>query len=300
MYHIFTDCDLDGSGSFLVYKWLTKLSPSVTVCRVTDIETAVDTWLSKNKISDYTNIIFLDLDTSQSESLIQKIDKKNVTIYDHHITHVRNIDKYKNAKVYVTEYSSCTRLLYKLRSTLAEGNNLTDAQKLLILMIDDYDSYQFKIPNSYELNCLFWNYTGDRLYKFIDEFDSGFRGFTGKQQNIINFYIKKLTSIKNNLEVYQATLPVKGKQVKFVSTFADSCINDVADHIISEYSGEVGLVINPKTNKISFRKSKSCDVDLSKLSRTMCDEGGGHEYAAGGMICEKFLNITKLFELVSR
>ena len=297
--HIFTDCDLDGATSYLVYTWLTKTRPDVTICRVNDLETTVDTWLLKHKFSDFDKVYFFDLDTSTSDSLIKKIDQPNVHIYDHHLTHTRNVNKYKNANINVIEFISTARLLYKYRNNFTDNIDLDEHQLVLILMVDDYDSYQLQVPNSYELNCLFWNYTGNRLEKFVQDFSLGFRGFTTPQQNIINFHFKKLTNIKNSLQIFTATLPVKDSTYKFVSTFADSCINEVADYIISKYSADVGLVINVKTKKISFRKGKHCQIDLSKLSQTMCDEAGGHEFAAGGLLCEKFMNITKIFSKIN-
>lgn len=297
--HVFTDCDLDGAMSYLIYTWFTKTHPTVSICRVNDLENTVDTWLQKHQFSDFDKVFFFDLDTTISDSLVNKIDHENVHIYDHHLTHARNVDKYKLANINVREFTSCSRLLYRLRDHFTEQETLDEYQKVLLLMVDDYDCYELQIPNSYELNCLFWNYTGNRLEKFNEDFQSGFRGFTTPQQNIINFHFKKLNNIKNSLQIFTATLPVKDTQYKFVSTFADACINEVADHIINTYSADVGLVVNTRTKKISFRKDKNCDLDLSKLSKTMCDEAGGHEFAAGGILCEKFMNITKIFTPVN-
>lgn len=296
--HVFTDCDLDGAATYLLYTWLTGTQPSVTVCRVNDLEKSVDTWLQKHKFTDYDRVYFFDLDTSISDSLIKKIDHENVHIYDHHLTHTRNIEKYESAKINVREFTSCVRLLYRHRADFTDQDLLDEYQKVLILMVDDYDCYELQLPNAYELNCLFWNYTGDRLAKFNQDFKLGFKGFTPSQQNIINFHFKKLNNVKNSLQIFTATLPIKQSQYKFVSTFADTCINEVADYIIDEYDADVGLVVNTKTKKVSFRKNKQCDIDLSKLSQTMCDEAGGHEFAAGGILCEKFMNITKLFSQV--
>ena len=295
--HVFTDCDLDGSASYTVYSWYKGKAP-VTVCRVNDLLQSYTAWLKTHNPDDYDQIYFLDLDTSNSNELINLIDRDNVTIIDHHTSHVENLDKYKAANVQVEEYSSACRLIYNLFKKEHPDVTLTDEQKLLILLADDYDSYKLVIPNSYELNVLFWNYTGDRLGKFYDDFHQGFKGFTDQQKNAIYFHKKKLDNLKRSINVFSASLPIKGETYKVVSTFANTCINDIAEHIIDKHEADIGLVINTGTKKVSFRKSKKCDVDLAKLSQSMCEDGGGHSFASGGILCDKFLEISKIFQPV--
>ena len=255
-----------------------------------------DTWASKNNIDSYTKVYFFDLDVSQNKELVSLIDRDNVVIIDHHKSHIDNIHVYKKATTFIEEYSSTTRLLYKLFSKASPDIELTDAQKLLILMVDDYDAYKLVVPNSYELNILFWSYTGNRLGKFIDDFRTGFTGFNEQHHNMVTFYLKKLENIKRSLDVHVANIPIKGSDYRVVCAFADSCINDIADHIIKNYKSDIGMVVNVRTNKVSLRKDQSCEVDLSKLSTSLFDEGGGHEFAAGGILCDKFLEFTKLFK----
>lgn len=294
-YHIFTDCDLDGVCSYITCAWMLDDWCTYTVCRVNDIKKNVTTWLQTNRFEDYDKVFFLDLDVS-SHDVLDIIDKDNVYIYDHHITHVNNIDKYKSAHVSVEEYTSTCKLLYKNTKSLKD--TLTDQQKLLILLGDDYDSYQFKVPNSYELNVLFWSLTGARFDKFVDMFKDGFNGFNEQQLNIIHLWKNKLDRLKSSLEVFTADVPIKDNNYKIVTAFATECINDIADHIIKDNSADVGLVVNTRSNKVSFRKNKECVLDLSKFSQSVCDSAGGHTFAAGGMICEKFLNFSKIFKPV--
>lgn len=291
--HIFTDCDLDGAMSYLTYTWFYGPVP-VTVCRVNDLLKSYKIWLKSHNPDEYDTIYFLDLDTSNNQELINLIDRENVTIIDHHTSHVENIDKYQKANQMVQEYTSASRLIYKIFSDTTDVQ-LTNDQKLLILLVDDYDSYKLEIPNSYELNVLFWNYTGDRLRKFVGEFGDGFSQFNDQQKNAIHFHKKKLQNIKDSLQVFETQLPIKSTKYKVVSTFANSCINEVADYIIKTYESDIGLVINTTSNKVSFRKSPDCDVDLAKLSQSMCESGGGHSFAAGGMLCDKFMEISQIF-----
>ena len=53
-------------------------------------------------------------------------------------------------------------------------------------------------------------------------------------------------------------------------------------------------MVNLKIGTVSFRKLKTCSVHLGKLASALCD-GGGHEYAAGGKVCDKFLDFCKFF-----
>lgn len=294
-YFIFTDCDLDGAGSYMMWPWFTGKYPDRQVVRVNDFESKYKHWISQGNLNKYDRIFILDLDISRVDCL-ELVDHDKVTIIDHHQTHVDNMHKYKHAKTHIMKETSCTKMVYKMFKN--GGNDLSAEKKMIVAMIDDYDCYNLKIPQSYQLNLLFWNYQGDRLQKFIDEFKTGFSGFTQEQQNIITFYTKKLDNIKKDLAVHWAEIELKGKRHKFVSVFANECINEVADHIIKNYKADVGLVINLKSNKVSLRKSKKCELKLGSFAEKLFDQGGGHDDAAGGVLCEKFLQFSSIFKPV--
>ena len=288
---IFTDCDLDGAGSYLTFKWFTGKDIPYKVTRVADFRDCFSVWYNKNG-NLYDQIYILDLDVSD---YIDIVDKKNVTIIDHHKTHVDKKHLYKNANCIIKKYTSCTKLIYKTLSQLLPKASLTDAQKLIILYIDDYDSYQLKHDSSYCLNLLFWNYQGNRLNKFMDNFGNGFNGFSDNEKKIIKFYKNKLQHIIQNLNVHVASnVPIFGAKCKLVSVFADECINEVADHIIKNYKSDIGFVVNLTSNHVSIRRSSKCDVDLGKLAQKII-KGGGHEDAAGGIITKDFLSFSKIF-----
>ena len=293
---IFTDADIDGAGCYLVWSWLTTKRLPYKTCRVNDFKKIFGTWMSNNNIDDYEIYIF-DLDVSQDEETRKLIDRSNVTVFDHHTTHVGKKHLYKKAKIVTREYTSCTRLIYDTFKNTSD-NNLTEEQKLLVLLIDDYDCYELKIPQSYKLNVIFWNYQGDRLKKFIDQYYSGFVDFSTQQKNIIKFYERKFQNIRKDIDVHYAQIPINKKTLKFVAVFADSCINEIADYIIKNYKADVGLVINTKSNKVSLRKRKECELDLGTFASRLFEVGGGHEYAAGGIINEKFGAFSALFRKI--
>lgn len=288
---IFTDIDLDGAMSYLLMEWAIGRSVPYIATRTQDFRTAFSNWLAKNKITDYDAVYILDLDIS--EHCAELVDKPNVIIIDHHESHVRNRGKYKQAKTFIEDTTSCSKLIYKLLQSKYAG--LSQEQRLLVLMVDDYDSYKLRVPYSHELNLLFWNYQGDKLIKFVKEFRDGFNGFNDDQSGIIEFYKTKIRNITSNLELYEADVPIAGGDRRVVATFADSCINDVAEYIINSYSADIGIVVNQKSGKVSFRKKKACDVDLSIVAKVIAD-GGGHKYAAGGVLGEKFATFSKVLK----
>lgn len=291
---IFTDCDLDGAGSYMLWPWFTGGTPDYITTRVNDFGPRFKSWVASGNLDKYERVYILDLDVSTAECF-DLVDNEKVTIIDHHQTHVDNIDKYKHAKLHVSKNTSCIKSIYTLFKK--GGKELSDAQKMFIAMVDDYDSYNLKLPQSYHLNLIYWNYQGDRLSKLLNDFKAGFSSFTEEHQNIINFYLRKLDNIKKQLDIHHAVIPIGEVKYRFVSVFADQCINEVADHIIKNSKADVGMVINLKSNKVSIRKSKSCELKLGSFATKMFgDNGGGHDDAAGGIINDKFLQFSSLFK----
>jgi oligoribonuclease NrnB/cAMP/cGMP phosphodiesterase (DHH superfamily) len=291
---VFTDSDLDGSMSYLLLDWCTTTKLPYKTTTVTKFHDDFIAWSRKNDVASYDNIYILDLDVSQKS--LELVDKPNITIIDHHTTHVENKNKYKNAKVYVTEYPSCAKLVYKLFKKKLD--NVVDSnKKKLLLLVDDYDSWTHQYPQSKQLNYIYWNYQGDRLQAFMKDFQFGFKGFTPDQSNIVKFYENKLKKTISNLSYHRATISIQKQDVKCVCTFADTLISDIGNHLI-DIGYDIGFVVNLSSNRVSVRKNKSCSIDLGKLSKWLID-GGGHECAAGGMCTDKFLQFSKLFSPIT-
>lgn len=287
--------DLDGAMSYLLFLWFNnnKYIPFIS-CGVNTFNKSFSTW--QNVTNTRRDIIYiLDLDISQDS--IQLVDRDNIVIIDHHSTHVANQSKYKTAKTFITEESSCAKHIYNLLHKQSEIK-LTDAQKYLLLLVDDYDSYRLQLKESHSLNLLFWNYQGDRVAKFVKDFRNGFTGFTDKQLTAIEFYNRSIKQTLSELSVHEARIPISGTKYKFVSTFASKYINDVAHYIIDHHSADIGMVINLETKKVSFRKNKNVDVDVSRIANKLV-QGGGHKYAAGGKLTDKFLLFSKIFNPIT-
>lgn len=292
---VFTDCDLDGAGSYVTFKWLTKLNIPAEICSQSNFRKTFLNWCSKNKPESYDKIYIMDLDVSQDH--LDLVDKPNVTIIDHHDTHVDNIDKYKHATVLVKKHTSCCRLIYDLLRAKYPDRKLTDEQKLLVLLVDDYDSYQHKLKDSYNLNVVLWNYVGNRLEQFERDFGSGFNGFSQNHLNVIHLNNKKVKRILSELQVFKGQLPIKGKEYNLYATTCSESLNEVAHHVINKYDCDICMVMNLNTKRVSFRKNKETaqDVNLGNLAKVLA-EGGGHVDSSGGKITEQVLTITKMLQ----
>jgi nanoRNase/pAp phosphatase (c-di-AMP/oligoRNAs hydrolase) len=300
-FFIWTDFDLDGSGSLLLLKWIyPKVDISFKNTKISAFKEEFTKWSKTDSIDNYDRVFFVDLDVSLMADLV---DHEKSLIIDHHITHVSNKGNYKKTKFILEEYTSCALLIYKI---FKDKIKLSEQQKKLLILIDDYDSYKHRFKESLELNFLFSDLQkGDypsKIDRFLAIFDKGFNGFDEMQSNIIQFYKNKVSRTINNCEFYKGAIKLGGKNVRIVSTMADTAINEVCDYILKHdwdetvdkaedaITVDVAIVFNPKTQSVSFR---STVVDVSKLAAFLC-EGGGHKNAAGGKITDKFIEFTKI------
>jgi len=293
--YVFTDIDLDGATSLLILHWALKSKLGdikFKACTVSTFRKEFLKWLEDDSFDNYDNVLFLDLDTS---SCVDLIDNKKAIIIDHHLTHVNNKHNYKNATVDVVETSSCAKKIYIHFKSLLK-DSLTPAQKYLIALADDYDSYQFKLKESYDINCLFINTqrTLDmtRVHKFIERFYNGFDSFNTFEVNIIKDHITGRDNTIKNLEVYSGNVNISKQPIYIVGTTGNKYVNDVCDYLLKKFPADIVFFVNASSSHVSFRKKKECTVDLSKLANKLCD-GGGHEYAAGGKITEGFMEFVK-------
>ena len=290
---VFTDFDLDGTVSLLQLHWVLNAKPGQLKFKSTTVSNfrrEYLNWLNENKPTDYEKIYILDLDVSNS---IDLIDLKNVVIIDHHLTHVKAAEQYKNATIHITETTSCAKQLYKA----LKPANLNVSQKTMIAIADDFDSYTLAIPQSYEMNCLLTNMQKaegvQKAERFMKRFYTGFAGFNTQEAALIKEHVERKNKAIRELEIYEGKISVGGKERYVLGTTGNKFVNEICEHLIKKLGAEIAFFVNPDASHVSFRKGKTCDVDVSKLAAKLC-EGGGHEYAAGGKITESFMNFTKL------
>jgi oligoribonuclease NrnB/cAMP/cGMP phosphodiesterase (DHH superfamily) len=301
--HVFTDIDLDGTGSLLALHWYYK-------CKLGDITfkgTTVSNfrkeflkWAEDDSLNNYKINYFLDLDTSTCSDLIDTSSR--TCIIDHHLTHVNAIQEgvYKNATTKVIETTSCTKLCYKH----FQLNSLTPQQKYFVALVDDYDSYQFKLPETYDLNCLYTNTqkTLDvtRQHKFLERFYNGFDGFTTQEKNIIKEHKLNRDKVISDLQIFAGDVSLNKNKYRVVGTMTSKFVNDVCDYLIKNHKADIVFSINPNNQHVSWRKNKdTCPIDLSKLAAKVSD-GGGHEYAAGGKVNDTFMEFTKQLSSITK
>ena len=66
----------------------------------------------------------------------------------------------------------------------------------------------------------------------------------------------------------------------------------MAHNIIETHSADIGIVVNPNSGTVSFRRSKECNIPVNKLASKLA-AGGGHEAAAGGTLTDTFFTFCK-------
>jgi len=288
---VWTHHDLDGIACCLALKWIHKdCEFSYQSSTGFNFREDFTKWLIKNRLSDYDVVYITDLDVSDNLDLV---DKENVYIIDHHSSHVENED-YSLAQKYIVEYSSAAKLIYKL---FRKTNNIEFDiyQKAFITLADDYDSYNLQAPDSTVLNSVFWN-TQNNFETFMDIYKDGFKGFTPQQINMYNIHIKDLNKLLIELKYFEnKALKIGKNKYHILATFASKSINEVADHMFEYYKPDIAIIVNLKSNHVSFRRGDKVDLNVGKLAELIAD-GGGHAYAAGGTVTPEFQAFTKLLK----
>ncbi len=288
--HIITDADLDGAGSFLCLKYAYE-NASISYSVTTEKNFLND--ISYFKFNEYDLVIISDLNLKQNE--INLCDYKNVIIIDHHKEHIELIKNYKNAKPIIKDYTSCTKLIF---DTFKLESKLNKNQKLLIKLIDDYDSYTLSLPFSKPLNQVFWSYTGDRIIKFENDFNKGFFGFNQFQKNALKITQNKIERFFKEETIYKGNLRIGGNDYNVAGVFISFSPNEIAERIIEDYKVDFVIQINLKGKAVYMRRSKNCTLNLGKLASKLMD-GGGHNDAAGGTLNESIINITKFLKPIN-
>lgn len=291
---VFTDKDLDGAGCVLVTTWMNpKARIKFVSTNELNFREAFTKWWASSEAEDYDKVLICDLHIAETHSDI--LDHSKITIIDHHSSKEKILPLYKRAKLVVSKTAtSSTKLWYAANLAVTPSNKLYPQNEKLINLIDDYDSYTLKYPESLDLNTIFFNLQGDKVKLFVDKYINGFSEFNTNEQNIIRFHKLKVQQTLNELKIFKADIPLDKVTRHVCSAFADYSVNDVAHHMIKNYGAEIAIVINLKNKTVSFRRSKESTYDLSKLAKQLAN-GSGHEIAAGGVITEQLLTFSKLF-----
>lgn len=288
--HIFTHNDLDGAGSLLALIWAfpeDKITyTTISNNKAYNFTNFINAEWGKT-LSDYDSVFVIDL--SLTAENVSVIDKDNVIFIDHHKSSLSL--KFNKAKSFIKVYSSCAMYIYNIFKNIIDINK---KQKELLVYVDDYDSYTLNFKTSKDLNILYWDYYSTSISTFLSDYSEGFVPFTDLQKNIIFFNKQKLQKLATSLNFYKASALIQDTTCKIVSTFADKFINDIAEHILEKYKADIAIIVSLEQSRVSFRRRKGLEVDVSILSHKLCD-GGGHEAASGGKITDTFLSFSKMF-----
>jgi len=284
---VWTDNDLDGSASALAIKLIyNHKATSFFIKDVNDYDLTsyMGSWMDLNY--DKYDLIFIT-DLFIPDKLISCVDRPKVVIIDHHKSHEAVAARYKHATVCIQTYTSCVKLIWdKFNKKKLIDNQLIDT---LFRVVDDYDSYQLKYDETLKLNAVYYSWNKPRVDKFIDRFQGGLDEFNIQEQNAIKLYYNKLKEQLKTTTYYVGKI----KNYKVISCCTDFAVNELAYFSLKKFNADIAFIVIPSTNRVSIRKNKNtCELDLSKLAELLCD-GGGHAYASGGKLTDKFLNFTK-------
>jgi hypothetical protein len=287
-YHVFTHNDLDGAISLLVLMWARPDSSfEYTPLNNLDISTKLKPQINNTHNSPSTFV----LDLALRDEFLPDLNQENITIIDHHKSSEQYLQKFDKAKVLYQEFSS--NALWMRKIFKPSSPELSQEQKLLIALADDFDSYKLQLPDSYDLNIIFWSEYRNKFSNFIKDYYKGFKGFTESQRRAINYIKKQAAAEAESVPIYYGNLNIGGKQKTVFAAMVPKIVPQVMDLLITKYKPDIFFFINTKNEKVSIRQTPSSDpIDLDQFASKICD-GGGHTYAAGGKITPLFMELTK-------
>lgn len=278
---ILCDFDLDGAGCCLVTKWF---HPNREYEFVGTNEKELSEHL---KQVDPTAPLFV-YDIAFNQDHINLADRSNVLFVHHHEPTVEL--KSNKCKIICHSETSCVKLLQKVFKP-----NLTDQQNDLLSLIDDYDCYDLLYKKSLFYNMLFWSYTGNKIEKFVTEFEAGDRKFNDHEKNMIKLYVKKASETAQNSEPHI----YRGKKFNLVIFYANFAINELCAEMSKKYDCDAAIAINKKNMGVWIRinRQKKTDFDCGIFSKFYLN-GHGFKNFGSGEITDKFVELSQTFNKV--
>lgn len=287
-YQAYTHRDLDGAVSLLTLLWALPEDfvkwKSFNNLQIDNIKTEIE------EVTNPCSTFILDL--SLRQEFLPDLDQPYITFVDHHESSEPYISEFKKAKIIHKTTSSNALLM----SSIFKGDKYpirTDAQKMMIALADDFDCYRLEIPQSYDLNILFWSEYKNNFTKFIKDYFNGFKPFTPEQKKAIAFIKRSAEQQANELPVYEGELNFGSKRKRVLAVMGENFNNMVADMLMSRHHPDIFFFINPKSEKVSIRQNTKEDpINVGTFAEKICD-GGGHKHAGGGVITPLFMEVTK-------
>lgn len=287
-YQAYTHRDLDGAVSLLTLLWAL---PDDFVKWKSFNNLQVDNIKSElQEVNNPCSTFILDL--SLRQEFLPDLDLSYITFIDHHESSEPFISEFKNAKIIHKTISSNALLM----SSIFKGDKYpvrTDAQKMMIALADDFDCYRLQLPQSYDLNILFWSEYKNDFSRFIKDYFNGFKPFTPEQKKAISFIKRLAEQQANELPIYKGEINFGSKKKNVLAVMGENYNNLVCDLLMLKHQPDIFFFINSKSEKVSIRQySKEDPINIGTFAEKICD-GGGHKHAGGGVITPLFMEVTK-------
>ena len=121
--------------------------------------------------------------------------------------------------------------------------------------------------------------------------------------NLIKKYLDEYNLLEEYTfdgDIFHKNIRLGDREYGIAGVFFDENPNLLANFILKEYDLiiDIVLLINLKNKVVILRKSKNCNMDLSKLAKQL-STGGGKGEVAGCLLNNKILNLTKLLKPLS-
>tara|TARA_R110000868_G_scaffold133029_7_gene344417 strand:+ start:2716 stop:3594 length:879 start_codon:yes stop_codon:yes gene_type:complete len=283
---VFFHKDLDGLVSFLVLCWAVNKKLDYVATTPMKLEQDFTKWKEQHENG---SLYFLDLDVSK---LGPQIDSKTTVIIDHHKT---NIFSFTNAIAIIYNETSCAKMVHKTFFKDKNNTSLTNSQKTLIALADDWDSATKATPISEELNIVYHSMT-NKVESFIEDYYKGFKSFDKFKINTIALYKKHRSEYLQTLKPFIGDIEVEGEPTKVCAIFCTKYVQECCDYLFAKYNADIAIAVLLEQKRIAVRRHpNNFKVDASKFVQRIAG-GGGHEAAAGGNLTEEFMEFTKLLK----
>ena len=289
VYQVYTHKDLDGAVSLLTFLW--AFPDDYTRWKAYNNLQINEIKKDLEEVNRPSPTFVLDL--SLRQEFVQDLDLEYITFIDHHESSELFINNFKKAKIVYQNTTSNSLLMAQKYSTINGFPARTTAQKTLIALADDFDCYRLKIPESYDLNILFWSEYKNDFTKFIKDYQEGFKSFTPEQKKAIAYIKNSSQEMARKLQLYSGNIQFGSKSKRVVAATGENFSNLCADFIMKEHKPDIFIFINLKSEKVSIRQyNKEDPVNIGHFAEKIC-EGGGHKHAGGGVITPLFMEVTK-------
>lgn len=269
---LITDSDLDGMGSIILSKAFNIEFDEIEISTPQKMKSVNII----SKILAHDEIIITDL--SLNEFTMKKImTKRNITVYDHHITSV-----YLNKKEFkgsISDSSRCGTKIY-FEEYVKKHRTTNESARRFVELVDVYDRWQQTNtlwPLACKLNKVFQYHKWNNNYfieKFAHEIQDDCFCFDEEDERNIEIINQE---IENSMKFSDDLLKIfTNNEIKYGITYYSNYSSEVGNGLIEKHDLTYILMINNNHQDCISARSKP-DFDLTSINGLQ-----GHKNAAGG------------------